>query len=66
MKSPFFVVGVVVCLLAGSLAWSQEARGTILGNVTDSSGAAIPAAPVTVTNKAMGTKLALTTNEAGV
>lgn len=44
---------------------AQEARGTIVGSVVDPSGAAIPGASVAVTNKAMGTKLSLTTNEVG-
>lgn len=47
-------------------AWAQEARGTIVGSVLDPSGAAIPGASVVVTNMAMGTRVALTTNEAGL
>lgn len=48
----------------GSLT-AQEARGTIVGRVTDASGAAIPGATVTVTSKSMGTKQVITTNESG-
>jgi hypothetical protein len=40
-------------------AWSQSTRGTILGNVTDASGAAVPAAQVLVTNQ--GTNVSVTT-----
>jgi hypothetical protein len=45
---------------------AQEARGGITGSVVDPSGAAIPGASVIVSNKAMGTRLTLTTNEVGV
>jgi hypothetical protein len=44
---------------------AQETRGTIAGRVTDPSGAVISGATVDVVNKAMGTKVTLTTNEAG-
>ncbi|MBN8731333.1 MAG: TonB-dependent receptor [Acidobacteria bacterium] len=46
-------------------AWSQEARGTIVGTITDSTGAVIPSAKVDVISKTMGTKVSLTTNESG-
>jgi hypothetical protein len=45
--------------------WSQDARGTILGKVSDPSGALIPGAQVVVTNTAMGTKTTVTTNAEG-
>jgi hypothetical protein len=45
---------------------AQEARGTIVGQVTDPQNAVIPGASVVVTNTAMGTKLSVTTNEAGL
>ncbi len=44
---------------------AQEARGTIIGQVMDPSGAVIPGASVQITNKAMGTEVSLTTNAAG-
>jgi hypothetical protein len=44
---------------------AQEARGTIVGRIVDASGGVIPGASVEVLNKAMGTKLALTTNDEG-
>lgn len=67
MRSPAYWV-LSVALLAAS--WqvrlvAQDARGAIVGKVLDSSGAVVPNAPVQVTNKAMGTRLSLTTNEAG-
>ena len=54
-----FLLTLLACL---ALPWqgqifAQEARGTIVGVVTDVTGAAIPAATVTVTNVAMGTTL---------
>ncbi len=56
----------IICLLAGSAAWSQDTRGTIVGKVTDPSGAVVPGAQVTVSNPAMGTKLSLTSNAEGL
>jgi hypothetical protein len=46
-------------------SYGQDARGTITGTVTDSSKAVVPGASVTVTNVAMGTSTATTTNEDG-
>ncbi len=69
----------LVCALSGIVAalmlWlaqplgrleAQEARGTIVGRVVDPTGAAVPGATVEVTNKAMGTKVTVTTNEVGL
>ena len=44
---------------------AQEARGTITGTVIDPSKGVLPGASVTVTNIAMGTNVALVTNEVG-
>ena len=49
-----------------SMGWAQEARGTIVGRVTDASGAAVPAATVTVTSQSMGTTQTSETNETGL
>ncbi len=46
--------------------FSQESRGTIVGTVTDQSGAAIPGATVEVTNKAQGAKQVFRSNESGL
>src|SRR5436190_5613898 len=51
--------------LAATASIAQETRGTILGKVTDPSGAIIPGATVEVLNKAMGTKTQLKTNDVG-
>jgi hypothetical protein len=50
---------LVATLLLASAAHAQVATGTILGNVKDSSGAAVPGASVTATN--LGTQFARTT-----
>jgi hypothetical protein len=44
---------------------AQETRGSIVGKVTDQSGGVLPGATVEITNKAMGTKTALVTNDQG-
>jgi hypothetical protein len=53
-------------LVAAPLTQAQTATGTILGTVTDSSGAVIPNASVTIANKATGITRTLTTNAAGL
>src|SRR5574340_795002 len=60
--------GGVLFLLA--LSWpalllAQSERGTITGTVTDPSGAAVPAAKVTVANQATNVASATVTNETG-
>lgn len=58
---------MAILVLLATAGWSQQdARGTIVGAVTDSSGAVVPGAQVDVTNKAMGTKVSLKTNDAGL
>src|SRR5947207_10240085 len=56
----------VLCLLTARAGWSQDTRGAISGRVTDPSGAIIAGAQVSVTNPAMGTKSAVTTNADGI
>jgi carboxypeptidase family protein len=50
MKSKRVLVCFVGLLLFGISAWSQSFRGTILGTVTDSSGAVVAGATVKVRN----------------
>jgi len=65
--------GLVMAAFLLLLSWSltvgavsaQETRGTILGNVTDVNGAAVPNAAVTVTNAATNVSTNLTTNDSG-
>lgn len=52
-------------ILLTAMGWSQETRGTIVGRVTDASGAVIPNADVQVLNQAMGTTVLLKTNAEG-
>jgi hypothetical protein len=59
------LAALVLALLFSPALAAQEARGTIVGRVLDTSNAVIPNAAVEVTNKAMGTKLPLVTNEVG-
>src|SRR5690242_6189030 len=60
------VTFVFTCLCLAFCAEAQETRGTIVGRITDASGAYVPAATVEVTNKAMGTKMKLQTNQEGL
>ncbi len=57
-------VWLMVCLAAGSAA-AQDFRGSIAGNVTDSSGAGVPGATVNITNLATNVISTAVTNEQG-
>ncbi len=46
-------------------SYAQEARGTIVGRVADSSGAAVPGAQMTVRNLATGVSQRYTTTSTG-
>jgi hypothetical protein len=57
---------LLIVLLALSItAFAQTFRGGIEGTVTDTSGASIPAAQVTVTNPETGTSRTVTTDQSG-
>src|SRR6185437_6743586 len=65
LRHTFLAVAIcALCVLAGPAA-AQNAQGTILGHVTDPSGAVIPGAQVTVTNKDTGVATRVTTNGTG-
>jgi len=66
MPSRIRFVVAILCLLTAGSVWSQDTKGTITGRVTDPSGSVIPGAQVVVTNTAMGTTSALTTNAEGL
>jgi hypothetical protein len=59
------LVCLVLLALTGALALAQVASGTISGIVTDESGAVIPNATVTITNKATNIARTATTNAEG-
>jgi len=56
---------VAVSLLTAFSAFGQDPRGTILGQVTDSTGAAVPGVTVRATNEATGVSSSAPTNESG-
>ena len=58
-------IGCVGFLLAPSPAQAQAVTGTLLGNVTDSSGAGVPGATVTALETQTNTSRTAVTNEAG-
>jgi hypothetical protein len=61
-----FVCSLAVLLLLGSpVGEAQTFRGTILGTVTDSSGAAVPGATVTIKNEDTGLTRTVTTADDG-
>ena len=60
-----FPMAVLLCLLVLAPLRAQETRGTLLGTVTDSSGASVPEARIAITNLATGVSTASTTNAEG-
>ncbi len=69
MKSltQLFLMSLVVCFISTPLAFSQASSSTaeLRGVVSDSAGAAVPNASVTLTDVAKGTSRAATTDENG-
>lgn len=69
MRFKFHAAAAVVALLCllplAPLAHSQAIYGSIYGTVTDSSGAVVPGATVTVTDVRKGTSVKVTTNASG-
>src|SRR6266581_393845 len=60
-----FLVAIVVLALAPTSGWSQNVYGTITGTVTDTSGAAVANATVTLTNLDNGQKRNIETDSSG-
>ena len=67
--SPSFFVRLFLLLVlaafSGSALTAQDTTGTILGNVTDASGAAVAKAEVTVTNTQTNISVVVTTSDSG-
>src|SRR5579872_960767 len=57
---------VVALVLTGITVWAQVPTGVISGTVTDESGAVIPSAAITITNKATGAARSVTANASGI
>src|SRR5262245_16543202 len=62
MRSKLFLL--LFCLLATTMAFSQT-TATIVGTVTDTSGAVVPNTKVTAAQKAIGLSRSTTTNQSG-
>ena len=56
---------LLLVTLLTSVVYAQDARGTVLGRVTDSSGASIASVEVRITNQNTGVAASAKTNEAG-
>jgi len=59
------LVAFALTLFAGASTFAQTFRGTILGSVTDSSGAAVPGATVTIKNLDTGLVRTVSTSDDG-
>ena len=64
--APGLGLAIAIFSLAGTPLGAQEVTANIVGAVTDSSGAAVLDAAITVTNTGRGTSRTFTTNEAGL
>src|SRR6266702_4429910 len=64
-KEKFICLFACLALLAPTLLAQVNATGTLLGTVTDPSGALVPGADVKVTNRDTGLNRETKTNEAG-
>ncbi|QMV18623.1 hypothetical protein GOB94_07940 [Granulicella sp. 5B5] len=64
-KLPLLMAAAAAFLASGPSAAAQAVYGQILGSVTDSTGAAVPGATITVTDVTKNTAVTLTSNGAG-
>ena len=59
------LVLLLLALLCASVAFSQAVNGSLLGTIIDTSGAVVPNAKVTMTERDTGVSRSATTNESG-
>jgi len=59
------LVGLLVCLAGAPETRAQVVGGTILGTITDTSGAVVPEAQISIKNLANGTTRSVKTDAAG-
>jgi hypothetical protein len=59
------LLALCMLLLAAGLCWGQKDTGSIVGTVTDTSGAVVPHANVTITDVDRGTSFSTSTNSSG-
>ena len=59
------IIDMTICLAAASVSYGQAVSGTILGIVKDATGAAIPQATVTISNKQTGLRRSVATDSSG-
>ena len=64
-NTTLLIAAMFFVLAAGGMLHAQTSTGAISGTATDSSGAAIPGATVTITNQETGVSHALTTDGSG-
>jgi hypothetical protein len=65
MKAKSFDVVVLLLLAIGAPLYAQDPRGTMIGRVTDASGAVMPGVEVGATNAQTGVTITSVTNESG-
>lgn len=67
MKSRTIVIALAICLGAGfgRATWAQAVTATLLGTVSDSTGAVLPGVSVTVTNVGTALQQSLVTDAEG-
>jgi outer membrane receptor protein involved in Fe transport len=65
LNAVLLLCAAVLLLLASTTSWAQTFRGTILGTTTDTTGAAVAGAKVTIRNADTGVERTTQTNDAG-